>query len=177
MISISIGLSQKTVVLPGPRSANHKAPKKLQNKKTTLHCINKMYFEIRHYVFFICCYLFLFAVVFSYCICCCVFISAFGFFLHFQLDFVVCTSGPPHFDAPLLKTTSPRVPRCNLAPLTSCLGAAAGVKMAADTGRYRSAVSKNKDPSGLLISVIRWALLSFTTCNMAATCRAAIKEQ
>uniref|UniRef100_A0A7N6AD54 Exocyst complex component Sec8 n=1 Tax=Anabas testudineus TaxID=64144 RepID=A0A7N6AD54_ANATE len=27
--------------------------------------------------------------------------------------------------------------------------------MAADTGRYRSAVSKNKDPSGLLISVIR----------------------
>lgn len=38
--------------------------------------------------------------------------------------------------------------------LSSCLGAAAG-KMAADTGRYRSAVSKNKDPSGLLISVIR----------------------
>ncbi|KAI2665415.1 Exocyst complex component 4 [Labeo rohita] len=28
-------------------------------------------------------------------------------------------------------------------------------KMAADTGRYRSAVSKSKDPSGLLISVIR----------------------
>ncbi|XP_070978487.1 exocyst complex component 4-like [Oncorhynchus clarkii lewisi] len=27
--------------------------------------------------------------------------------------------------------------------------------MAADTGRYRSAVSKSKDPSGLLISVIR----------------------
>ncbi|XP_053719677.1 exocyst complex component 4 isoform X2 [Synchiropus splendidus] len=36
----------------------------------------------------------------------------------------------------------------------SCLGAAAG-KMAADAGRYRSAVNKNKDPSGLLISVIR----------------------
>lgn len=28
-------------------------------------------------------------------------------------------------------------------------------KMATDTGRYRSAVSKSKDPSGLLISVIR----------------------
>lgn len=28
-------------------------------------------------------------------------------------------------------------------------------KMAADTGRYRTAVSKSKDPSGLLISVIR----------------------
>uniref|UniRef100_A0A672H0T2 Exocyst complex component Sec8 n=1 Tax=Salarias fasciatus TaxID=181472 RepID=A0A672H0T2_SALFA len=46
------------------------------------------------------------------------------------------------------------MPFCNLAPLSSCLSAAAG-KMAADTGRYRSAVSKNKDPSGLLISVIR----------------------
>lgn len=32
-----------------------------------------------------------------------------------------------------------------------------GGKMATDTGRYRSAVSKSKDPSGLLISVIRWA--------------------
>lgn len=53
-----------------------------------------------------------------------------------------------------VQPTTPRVPSCNLARLSSCLGAAAG-KMAADTGRYRSAVSKNKDPSGLLISVIR----------------------
>lgn len=53
-----------------------------------------------------------------------------------------------------LQTTSPRIPLCCLALLSSCLSAAAG-KMAADTGRYRSAVSKNKDPSGLLISVIR----------------------
>ena len=52
------------------------------------------------------------------------------------------------------QTTTPRIPSCHLALVSSCLGAAA-VKMAADTGRYRSAVSKNKDPSGLLISVIR----------------------
>uniref|UniRef100_A0A3Q1J3L4 Exocyst complex component Sec8 n=2 Tax=Anabas testudineus TaxID=64144 RepID=A0A3Q1J3L4_ANATE len=52
------------------------------------------------------------------------------------------------------RTTAPIIPQCNLTSLSSCLGDAA-VKMAADTGRYRSAVSKNKDPSGLLISVIR----------------------
>ncbi|TWW64678.1 Exocyst complex component 4, partial [Takifugu flavidus] len=46
------------------------------------------------------------------------------------------------------------IPRCNHVRQSSCLGAAAG-KMAADTGRYRSTVNKNKDPSGLLISVIR----------------------
>uniref|UniRef100_A0A8C4I468 Exocyst complex component Sec8 n=1 Tax=Dicentrarchus labrax TaxID=13489 RepID=A0A8C4I468_DICLA len=54
----------------------------------------------------------------------------------------------------LFKLQLPEFLRFNLALLSSCLGAAAG-KMAADTGRYRTAVSKNKDPSGLLISVIR----------------------
>ncbi len=37
-------------------------------------------------------------------------------------------------------------------------------KMATDTGRYRSAVSKSKDPSGLLISVIRWARYFYNIC-------------
>ncbi|KAI4902077.1 hypothetical protein NFI96_020359 [Prochilodus magdalenae] len=54
-----------------------------------------------------------------------------------------------HWDVALFLHGSPSVHEAER-NMAKCSG-----KMAADTGRYRSAVSKSKDPSGLLISVIR----------------------